>query len=131
MQNSMVVLILVILEWKYDFWINFDQKIKIFSLSWNLVRRVNRIWKLQWWFSLFPFSAYSLFGQIWSKRIKIVSLGLHLVPRLKRICRIQWWCSLFLFKTANIAFGQIPSKKIKIVSLSWNLILRLIRICRI
>ena len=55
MQNSMVVSILFLVDWKYPFWTNLIQKIKIDSLSSNLVLRL--IWKcrIQWWCSLFLF----------------------------------------------------------------------------
>ena len=43
-------------DWKYLFWASLIQKIKIVSLSWHLASRLTRIWKIQWWCSLFLFS---------------------------------------------------------------------------
>ena len=42
---------------KHPFWANLAQKIKIVSLSWNLVTRSIRICRIQWWwfFQLFLF----------------------------------------------------------------------------
>ena len=51
------------------FWVNLVQKIKIISLSWNLVPTLIRICIIQWWYSLFSFAARNtLFGIIWSKK---------------------------------------------------------------
>ena len=80
------------------FWANLAQKIKIVSLSWNLVPMLIWICKIQRGCSLFPFSTVNIF--FWAnfvQKIKIVSLNWTLVPRLIRICTIQWWCWLFLF----------------------------------
>ena len=51
------------------FCVNLVQKIKIISLSWNLVPTLIRICIIQWWYSLFSFAAgNTLFGIIWSKK---------------------------------------------------------------
>ena len=55
MQNSMVVFNFSVLEWKHPFWANLVEKIKIVSLSWNLVPRLVRICRIQWWSSFFCF----------------------------------------------------------------------------
>ena len=45
---------------------------KIVSLSWNLVPRLNWICGIQWWCSLFLFLTINVFlGQIWSKNSKL------------------------------------------------------------
>ena len=63
MQNSMVVSSFSIFDWKYPFWSNLIQKIKIASLSWNLVPRLIQVCRIQWWWSLFQFSTGNiLFG---------------------------------------------------------------------
>ena len=68
MQNSMVIfnfLLLFLWDWKYRFWENLVQKIKIASWSWNLVIRLTQISKIQWWWSFFLlFIGNTLFGQI-------------------------------------------------------------------
>ena len=102
---------------KYPFLANLDKNIKIVRLSWNLVPRLIRISRIQWWCSLFPFFRFWLeipfLGKLGPKN-KIISLNWNLVPRLIRICRVQWWCSPFPFLTGNNLFGQNWSKKSKL-----------------
>ena len=88
------------------------QKIKMISLSWNLVPRLIRICRTQQW--RYFFSVLDWKRPFWTnlvKKIKIVSLNWNLVPRITRICRIQWHCSLFLFQTRNTFLRLIWSKK--------------------
>ena len=48
------------------------QKIKISSLSWNLILGLIRIWKIQWWCLIFLFLTKNIiFGKIWSKNSKL------------------------------------------------------------
>ena len=120
MQNSMVMFTFSVSKWKYPFWANLVQKIKIVSLCWNLAPSLIWICRIQWWCWLLPFLAGNvLYGEIWSKKIKIVSLCWNLGPRLIQICRIQWWCSLFVFLSRNTFFGQIWSKKSMSVNLKF------------
>ena len=71
MQSSMVMPTFFVFDWKYLFWANLVQKVKLISLSWNLVPRLIRIWWIQWWCSLFLFLIENmLFGQIWSRKLK-------------------------------------------------------------
>ena len=71
-QNSKVVFTFSVLNRKYTFWANLVQKIKIVSLSWNLVPRLIRIYNIQWWYHFFLFwSGNNLFGQVWSKKSKL------------------------------------------------------------
>ena len=44
-----------VLDEKNSFWANLVQKIKVVSLSWNLVPRLIWICGIQWWCSLFSF----------------------------------------------------------------------------
>ena len=72
MQNSMILFTFFVFEWKYPFWANLVQKIKILILSWNLVATLIRTCRIQWWCSLFLFlSGIALFGQICSKKSKL------------------------------------------------------------
>ena len=72
MQNSMVMFIFLVFAWKYPFWANLVQKIKIVTLSLNLVPTLIRTCRIQWWCSFFWFlSGNTLFGQIWSKKSKL------------------------------------------------------------
>ena len=71
MQNSMVVFTFSVLDQKNPFRANLVQKIKIVSLSWNLVQNLIRICRIQWWCSLFLFLTINILGQIWSKNSKL------------------------------------------------------------
>ena len=42
------IFIFSVLDQKYHFWANLYQKIKIISLSWNLVQKAIRIWRIHW-----------------------------------------------------------------------------------
>ena len=48
MQNSMVVFTFSFLEWKYTFWVNLVQKLKIVNLGWNLTPSLIRIRSIQY-----------------------------------------------------------------------------------
>ena len=110
-QNSMVIFTFSVFDWKYPFWANLVQKIKVISLSWNLVPTLIRICRIEWWCSLF-----FIFGRkypVWDnlvQKIKIVSLRCNLIPKLIRICWIQWCCSVVLFSNGKALLGQIWSK---------------------
>ena len=67
MQNSMVMFILSVFDWKYPFWVNLVKKIKIISWSGNLVARLIWICRIKWCCCIFWFlSGNTFFGQIWS-----------------------------------------------------------------
>ena len=68
----MVMFTFSFFDWKYPFWANLVQKVKLISWSWNLVPRLIRICRIQWGYSLFLFlSGNILFGQIWFKKSKL------------------------------------------------------------
>ena len=73
-----------VLDRKIPFRGKFAPKIKIVSLSWNLVLTLIRMCRIRWWYLLFPFSIENtLFKQIWSKSSKYSkSLKWNLVPGL-------------------------------------------------
>ena len=72
MQNSIVMFTFSVFDWKYPFWANLVQKVKIISWSWNLVPTLIRTCRIQWWCSFFLFLiGNTLFGQIWSKKSKL------------------------------------------------------------
>ena len=72
-QNSMNMCTFSVLDKKYPLWANLFQKIKIVSLSWNLIPWLIWISRIQWWCSLFSFSiVIFLSGQIWSKKSKLL-----------------------------------------------------------
>ena len=67
-----VVFTFSVLDQKTPFWANLVFKIKIVSLSGNLVPRPIWICIIQWWCSLFSvFDRKYLFGEIWSKKPKL------------------------------------------------------------
>ena len=62
-------------DWKYPFWANLFQKIKIVYNQWNLALRLIQVCWIRWQCSLVLFwTRKTLFYQIWSKNIKIVCL---------------------------------------------------------
>ena len=62
-----------IFDRNHPFWATLVQKIKIVSLSWNLVLRLIQICRTQLWCSLFLFyNENTLFRQIWSKASKFL-----------------------------------------------------------
>ena len=95
MQNSVVVFSFSVLDRKNPFWANLVQKIKIVSLSWNLVPRLIRILEFNGDLHFFFFYWKHPFWANLVQKFKIVCLNWNLLSRLIRICRIQWWCSLF------------------------------------
>ena len=102
-----------VFDWKYLFRANLVQKIKIVSLSCNLVPRLIRISRIQQCGSHFLFlTGNTIFGQ---KRKKIVSLSRNLVPRVIQYLMywIQRWFSLFLYSTESTLISY-QSKKPKL-----------------
>ena len=94
----MVMFILSVFDWKYPFWANLVKKIKILTLSWNLVRTLIRTCRIQWWCSVFLLLiGNTLFGVNLVEKVKIVSWSWNLVARLTWICWIQWCGSLLSF----------------------------------
>ena len=134
MQNSMMILT-ILTDFNY-FILNipvlgktWSKKMKIDSLSWNLVLRLwvkNSI-------MIFIFSAfdrkYSVLGNLFQK-IKIVCWSWKLELRLIQICRIWRWFSVFFFLDRKYSFWVNLVQKLKIVILTWNLS-RLARLFRI
>ena len=68
----LLVFTLSILDQKNSSWANFVQKTKIVSLSWNLVPKLIRTCRIQWWCSLFLYLTINiLLEKIWSKNLKL------------------------------------------------------------
>ena len=108
----MVAFTFYLCHWKYHFWANLVEKIKIVSLSWNLVPRLTWTCRIQWWVLVL----FSVLDQIFFllQKIKIVSLSWNLVQRLIWIWRIQWWCLFFsIFYWKYPFLEEICSKKSK------------------
>ena len=119
-QNSMVITIFTIFNQKYPFWVNLVQNIKTVIFWWNLVAKLIRLCKIQWWCSLFQsmtgntllfVTGNTFFRQIWSSTFKIVRLSWNLVLRLIQVCKTQWLCLLYFCLQPEILFlGKFSSK---------------------
>ena len=103
-QNSKVMFIYYVLDRKYFFVCKISPKIKILSLSWNLVFRLIRICRIQCSCSLFYFWVEIPILGKFGLKFKLVCLKSNLATILNRICTIQWWCSLFPFLTKITLF---------------------------
>ena len=110
-QNSMVLFILSVFDWKYPFWVNLVRDIKIISRSWNLVARLIQICRIQWCCSFFfVFEWKYSFWPILVQKFKIVTLSWNLVPTLIWTCEIQWSCSFFFFWVEIPFWGKLGPK---------------------
>ena len=111
------------------FWVNLVRKLKIVSLRWKVILRLIRIWRIQWWCSVFLFLTRSiLFLEICSK---IVCWSWNLEPRFIRICAIQCLFSYFLDQNFRNSFCINLVQQFKSVSLRRNSLTRLIWRCKI
>ena len=101
-----------VLDWKYHFWTNLVQKIKIVSLSWTLASRLIWVSRIQWWFSLFLFYTRNT---LFSKRSGIV-------------VSVTWWStdfflfilffnSFFLFCCGECVHGLVLGTAVRIFKL--------------
>ena len=118
MQNSMMLFSFLVFDWKYPFWANLVQKVKIISWSWNSVPRLILICRIQWCCSFSCFWVEIPFlGKFCPKNqnchFKVSFLRWNLVPTLIRTCRIQWWCSFFFGFWVEIPFlGKFGPKNL-------------------
>ena len=78
-----------IFNWKYLFWVNLVQKLKIISLSWNFVPRLIQICRIPWWCSLFLFSTGNTFLGKFGPKNQNCQFELKFRTRLIWICRIM------------------------------------------
>ena len=101
MQNSMVVFTFLVFDQKCPFWVNLVQKVRIISLSWNLVPTLIRISRIQWWCSLSGFDREYTFWANLVQKIKIFSLRWGLILKLIEIRTIQWRYSILSFSAGN------------------------------
>ena len=86
-QNSMTVFNFSVFDHKYVSWENLLQKFKIVSSKENLIQKLIRICKIQWWCLFYLFwteDRYSFLANLVQK-IATVSLGCKLVLRLSQI----------------------------------------------
>ena len=109
-----------VFNWKYLSWVNFVQKLKIISLSWNFVPRLIQICRIPWWCSLFLFSTGNIFLGKFGPKNQNCQFELEFRTRLIWICTImQKICGLYFFCfRPEKPFLDKSGQKIKIVSLS-------------
>ena len=127
MQNSMMLFIFSFSTGN-TFWGNLVQKIEIVSLQWNLIPRLIRTFRIQWWRSLFLFIPEILFlrkfgpkNEDWQFKLKFGTQNnsnMQYSMTMLTLSVLDWKCS----------FGGNLVQKVKIVSLSWILVSNLIRI---
>ena len=120
-----------VFQWKYPFWANLVQKIKIVTLSWKLASSLIRICRIQWWCSFFSF---------W---LKIPFLGKFGPKNQNYQLKLKFgtWANsnmqnsmmLFIYFVFDWKYHFLANlvQKIKIISWSWSLVPGLIWICRI
>ena len=89
MQSSVVVFIFSDLDWKYFFWANLVQKIKIATLSWNMVPRLIWICRIQWK-ELFTFFVFDWEYPFEANFIREAEVWYLEIPNMQNSC-----CSLF------------------------------------
>ena len=78
-----------VFSWKYLFWVNLVQKLKIISLSWNFVSRLIQICRIPWWCSLFLFSTGNTFLGKYGPKNQNCKFKLKFRTMLIWICRIM------------------------------------------
>ena len=108
-----------VFNWKYLFWVNLVQKLKIISLSWNFVPRLIQICEIPRRCSLFLFSTGNNFLGKFTPKNQNCQLELKFCTRLIWICRIMYKISVvhfFCFRPEKNPFWTSLVKKIKIFS---------------
>ena len=113
------------LDWKYPFWANLVQKMKIVRLSWNLVPRLIWICRIQ---SHVEFT-FSVFGWECSFEVDFIleaEVWQLVISNMQNSCR-----SLFSNFDEIYSFWVNLVQKIKRVSVNCNLVYRLIWMWRI
>ena len=88
-----------VFNWKYLFWVNLVQKLKIISLSWNFVPRLIQICRIPWWCSLFLFLTGNTFlGKFGPKNqncqfeLKLCTWLIWICRIMKKICGVHFFC---------------------------------------
>ena len=130
--------IFLFLTRKFPFWANLvKKKIKIVSLRWNLVPRLIRICRTQWWFSLFYaelngdfLTGITLFGKLGPKNQNCqfkLKFGTFTNSNMQNSIVL----STFSVLDGKHPFWATLVQKIKVASFSWNLVPRLNETCRI
>ena len=127
MKSSMAIFTFSVLDWKYPFWENLVQKIKIISLSWNLEPKLIWICRLQFGIHFCCFKPKIPFLGKFGAKIR----NCHFKLRFDNKTNSNMQNPVVIFLERKYPFWVNLLQKIKIVSLFRNLLPRLIRICRI
>ena len=106
MQNLMVVFIFSDLDWKYPFWANLVQKIKIVSSSWNLVPGLTQMCRIQWWCPIFQFLIGNTLLGKFDQKNKIDSLSWNSVWRFE-YAEFNGGVHFFWFRLEIPFFGKL------------------------
>ena len=88
-----------VFNWKYRFWVNLVQKLKIMSLSWNFVPRLIQIRGIPWGCSFFLFSTGNTILRKLGPKNQNCQFELKLCTRLiwicwiiEKICDVHFFC---------------------------------------
>ena len=123
--------IFFVFEWKYLFWANLVQKVKIISWSQNLVARLIRICRIQWYYSLFCFWVEIPFLGKFGPKSQNCHFKLKIGTYNNSNMLNSMVMYIFFVFDQKYPFGANLVRKVKIISWSWNLVPRIIRTCRI
>ena len=129
MQNSMMLFTFSVIDWKYRFWANFVQNLKIVSSIWKLDASLIRY---AWFndsvkFFLF-WSDMSFLGKF-AQKCQNCYFKVKLTPRLIQMQNSMMLFSFFVF---DQKFFFLPNliQKVKVITLSWTLAESIAQICR-
>ena len=131
MQTSMLMFVLSVFDWKYPFWVNLVQKVKIMSWSRNLVAGLIRICRIQWYCSLFLFLVEIPFLDKFGPKNQNSCFKLKFCTYSNSNMQNSMVMFIYFVFDDKYLFWANLAQKVKIISWSRNLVARLIRICRI
>ena len=120
-----------VFDWNDPFLTSLVEKFKTVNLSWNLVRSLNRICKIQWWCSFYLFYLEIPFLDKLAPKNKNCQFRLKFGTSANLNLQNSMVVFIFSVFDGKHPFWANVVQKIKIVSLRWNLVPRLIWICRI
>ena len=125
------LILFFIFVFKYLFWENLLHKTKIVSLRWNLIPRLTRICRIQWWCFFFLLRPETLFLGKFGPKNKDYQFKLKFGTQNNlNVQNLVLMFTLSVFEGKCLFWANLV-QTVKIVSLSWNLVASLIRIWRI
>ena len=116
---------------KYLFWVNLVQKVKIISWRRNLVARLIRICRIQWYCSVFIFWVEIPFLGKFGQKNQNCHFKLKIGTYNNSNMQNSMVLFIFFVFDRKYPFGANLVKKVKIISWSRNLVPTIIRTCRI